>query len=169
MRLLDVHTCVGDYSHDTAVVIRSAAGGFAVVAVMLQPPSSSSAAQPNPCLAAALAHVPDTPQAEAGCPSSVDPQQLLPAGAAAARFVHYSGSLTTPPCSEQVDWLVWEQPLPVTDKQVSAGTCSSRNAEQHTLVASGNVASSRQACTGQLLFNDVTLGYAHAHSFYLPA
>lgn len=95
----------------------TATGGFAVVAVMLQPPSSS-AAQPNPCLAAALAHVPDTPQAEAACPSSVNPQQLLPAGAAAARFVHYAGSLTTPPCSEQVDWLVWEQPLPVTDKQV---------------------------------------------------
>lgn len=103
------------FCYVTAAV--AAAGGFAVVAVMLQPPSSS-AAQPNPCLAAALAHVPDTPQAEAACPSSVNPQQLLPAGAAAARFVHYAGSLTTPPCSEQVDWLVWEQPLPVTDKQV---------------------------------------------------
>jgi carbonic anhydrase len=103
------------------------AGGFAVVAVMLQPPSNSSEVQPNPCLAAALAHVPDTPQAEAACPCSIDPQQLLPAGAAAARFVHYSGSLTTPPCSEQVDWLVWEQPLPVTDKQVSAGTRHAHN------------------------------------------
>jgi carbonic anhydrase len=88
------------------------------VAVMLQPPSSSTAAQPNACLAAALAHVPDTPPTEAACPSNVNPQQLLPSGAAAERFVHYSGSLTTPPCSEQVDWLVWEQPVPVTDKQV---------------------------------------------------
>ncbi|KAF6251940.1 alpha carbonic anhydrase [Scenedesmus sp. NREL 46B-D3] len=95
-----------------------ATGRFAVVAVMLQPSSKGSSAQPNPCLAAALAHVPATPQAEAACPSSVNPQQLLPAGAAAGRFVHYTGSLTTPPCSEQVDWLVWEQPLPVADQQV---------------------------------------------------
>jgi carbonic anhydrase len=102
------------------------------VAVMLQPPSSNSAVQPNPCLAAALTHVPGTPQAEAACPSSVDPQQLLPSGAAAERFVHYSGSLTTPPCSEQVDWLVWQQPLPVTDKQVSAGTCPASNSVQRT-------------------------------------
>eukprot|EP00882_Tetradesmus_deserticola_P013931 GHRQ01014798.1.p2 GENE.GHRQ01014798.1~~GHRQ01014798.1.p2 ORF type:complete len:113 (-),score=34.03 GHRQ01014798.1:1574-1912(-) len=88
---------------------------------MLQPPSTSAAVQPNPCLAAALAHVPETPQTDSACPISVDPMQLLPAGAAAGRFVHYSGSLTTPPCSEQVDWLVWEQPLPVAPEQVREG------------------------------------------------
>ena len=33
-------------------------------------------------------------------------------------YVHYAGSLTTPPCSEGVDWFVMTTPMAVTDKQV---------------------------------------------------
>ena len=33
-------------------------------------------------------------------------------------FVHYPGSLTTPPCSEGVDWFVFMQPIKVPDAQV---------------------------------------------------
>eukprot|EP00878_Enallax_costatus_P019696 GHUV01020786.1.p1 GENE.GHUV01020786.1~~GHUV01020786.1.p1 ORF type:complete len:333 (+),score=85.23 GHUV01020786.1:274-1272(+) len=92
-------------------------GGFLVLGVMLQPPKSASRQQPNPCLAVALEHVPREPQTEADCPTPVNPAQLLPAGLAAGQFVHYQGSLTTPPCSESVDWVVFEQPLPITDQQ----------------------------------------------------
>ena len=33
-------------------------------------------------------------------------------------FVHYPGSLTTPPCSEGVDWFVFMQPIKVPDSQI---------------------------------------------------
>jgi carbonic anhydrase len=34
------------------------------------------------------------------------------------RFYHYSGSLTTPPCSEQVRWFVAERPLTLSKAQI---------------------------------------------------
>jgi hypothetical protein len=33
-------------------------------------------------------------------------------------YVHYAGSLTTPPCSEGVDWFVMTDPILATDEQV---------------------------------------------------
>ncbi len=32
--------------------------------------------------------------------------------------VHYDGSLTTPPCTEQVNWSVWEDPIELSQKQI---------------------------------------------------
>lgn len=45
---------------------------------------------------------------------------LLPASSAplSRPFVHYTGSLTTPPCSEEVDWFVFTEPIKVPDRQV---------------------------------------------------
>lgn len=95
------------------------AGGFAVVGVLLQPPEGGGGTA-QPCLAAALAHVPGAPKDEAACPVPVNPLSLLPVGAGTQPrpFVHYTGSLTTPPCSEGVEWLVLTEPLPVSDAQV---------------------------------------------------
>lgn len=33
-------------------------------------------------------------------------------------YFHYIGSLTTPPCSEGIDWFVMANTVQVTDKQV---------------------------------------------------
>jgi len=33
-------------------------------------------------------------------------------------YFHYIGSLTTPPCSEGIDWFVMAQTVKITDKQV---------------------------------------------------
>ena len=35
-------------------------------------------------------------------------------------FYHYSGSLTTPPCSEDVRWQVMKQPVEVSRSQIAA-------------------------------------------------
>eukprot|EP00877_Chromochloris_zofingiensis_P000860 jgi/Chrzof1/10775/Cz05g11220.t1 len=90
-------------------------GALAVLATLLQPTSN----QDNQCLQVALQYAPTTPRAEAPCPVLVNPMQLIPEPTGGARHcVHYIGSLTTPPCSEQVDWCVFEQPVLVTAPQV---------------------------------------------------
>jgi carbonic anhydrase len=62
------------------------------------------------------------------CASSsqvLDPTLLLPTarrgGDSEIRsrgYVHYPGSLTTPPCSEVVDWFILSDPISVSDHQV---------------------------------------------------
>ena len=46
----------------------------------------------------------------------VDPTGLLPDDRTSYR---YAGSLTTPPCSEGVDWLVMRESIEVSDDQVA--------------------------------------------------
>lgn len=59
-------------------------------------------------------------RARAQATRPLDPLTLLPAdnGKGHRPYVHYAGSLTTPPCSEGVDWFVMTQPIRVTDRQV---------------------------------------------------
>jgi carbonic anhydrase len=105
------------------------AGAFTVLAVLLEAAPASSqqqqqeqqASRPNPCLAAGLASVPSTAGTSAPCSSAVNPADLLPpAGPGREQYVAYRGSLTTPPCSEGVDWLVWTQPVALPQQQVDA-------------------------------------------------
>ncbi|MGM9950179.1 MAG: carbonic anhydrase [Lysinibacillus sp.] len=35
-------------------------------------------------------------------------------------FFHYNGSLTTPPCTEDVEWVVFEQPIEMSKEQIEA-------------------------------------------------
>lgn len=58
-----------------------------------------------------------TPKAIEG--ASVDPAKILPENAA---FYRYMGSLTTPPCSEGVHWVVVEKPLEASREQLAAMT-----------------------------------------------
>jgi len=48
----------------------------------------------------------------------VDPQDLLPADT--AHYYHYIGSLTTPPCSENVQWYLLKQPAQASKDQIEA-------------------------------------------------
>ncbi|CAG0912634.1 unnamed protein product [Notodromas monacha] len=48
---------------------------------------------------------------------TVDPLKLLPESKA---FWNYEGSLTTPPCLETVNWIVFKTPLTVSKEQISA-------------------------------------------------
>lgn len=46
---------------------------------------------------------------------------LLDIGDANSRYFRYEGSLTTPPCTENVYWTVFSTPVPVSPQQVSRG------------------------------------------------
>jgi carbonic anhydrase len=50
-------------------------------------------------------------------PSPLDPIKLLPPSL--KRTWRYSGSLTTPPCSETVDWIVCDEPIAVDDADIA--------------------------------------------------
>ncbi|MGO7424740.1 carbonic anhydrase family protein, partial [Rhizobium ruizarguesonis] len=49
----------------------------------------------------------------------VDPNGLLPKE---LTYWSYEGSLTTPPCSEIVDWMVLRQPIEVDERDIRAFT-----------------------------------------------
>lgn len=48
----------------------------------------------------------------------IDPQDLLPIDT--AHFYHYTGSLTTPPCTENVQWFLLKQPVTASSDQIKA-------------------------------------------------
>ncbi len=48
----------------------------------------------------------------------LNPKDILPADT--ANYYHFSGSLTTPPCSENVQWYVLKQPAQASKEQITA-------------------------------------------------
>lgn len=97
------------------LVHKNAAGDLAVVGVWLDGGGSDNAA-----FAPVFSHLPATegePEAVAG--ETVNADSLLPADRSYYRF---NGSLTTPPCSQNVKWIMESQPVQVSDAQIAAFT-----------------------------------------------
>jgi carbonic anhydrase len=88
----------------------NAAGKLAVVGVFIKPGARHDG------FAAIIAAAPKT-EGSATLAAPVDPRSFLPKSP--ARF-RYEGSLTTPPCSEIVDWNVFEQPIDVAAGDIKA-------------------------------------------------
>ena len=92
-------------------VHRNFAGNLAVVGALM------TAGRPN----AAFNKIVTTMPAQAGAPvkaaAGIDPNRLLPAQRG---YYRYSGSLTTPPCSEVVDWLLLREPVQVAKADIDA-------------------------------------------------
>lgn len=58
-------------------------------------------------------------QTDANGVAQINHQQLF--GCTTSRlFYHYRGSLTTPPCTEGVDWFVYREPLPLKRSEYNA-------------------------------------------------
>jgi carbonic anhydrase len=94
------------------LVHKSADGKVAVVAVMLKPGAANATVQQL------WDHMPVTPgpdQAVAG--ADVNPADLLPPGFA---YYTYTGSLTAPPCTEGVTWIVLKSPVEISPAQIVA-------------------------------------------------
>ncbi len=85
-------------------------GRLAVVAVLLD---RGGAAQP--LIQTVWNNLPLEKGSEVSVRGDIDMNHLLPAD---RRYFTYMGSLTTPPCSEGVLWLVLQQPVPVAQDQI---------------------------------------------------
>lgn len=85
-------------------------GNLAVVAVLLQE------GEPNPAVATTWSNIPAVKEKEASLDGvEIQAEQLLPAN---RRYYTFSGSLTTPPCTESVTWLVMVNPMTASKEQI---------------------------------------------------
>jgi len=95
------------------LVHRDPEGRLAVVGVLLERGSV------HPVMQTVWANLPLEKGDEVAAQVMLDPSHLLPAD---RRYFTYMGSLTTPPCSEGVLWMVMQQPVPVSQDQVAVFT-----------------------------------------------
>lgn len=87
--------------------------GLAVLGVMLTP------GRANPAFAKIVATMPSQEGPAVKTDAALDLRKLLPARRG---YYRYEGSLTTPPCSEVVDWLVMAEPVTVAESDIAAFT-----------------------------------------------
>lgn len=91
-------------------VHQNAAGGLAVVGVLMEPGAAN----------ATFNKVVSTMPAKEGkekADAAIDPNKLLPEK---LTYYRYPGSLTTPPCSEIVEWVLLTEPVKVGEADIAA-------------------------------------------------
>lgn len=92
-------------------VHRNAAGSLAVIGVLMATGKS------NPVFNKVVSTMPQKEGPEVKADAAINPNGLLPS---ARGYYRYSGSLTTPPCSEVVHWLLLTNPIQVADADVAS-------------------------------------------------
>ncbi|HEY0857245.1 MAG TPA: carbonic anhydrase family protein, partial [Albitalea sp.] len=92
------------------LVHQDAEGRLAIVAVLLERGGA------QPVVQAVWNNLPLEKGEEQAAQVGIDLNQLLPAERG---YFTYMGSLTTPPCSEGVLWMVMKQPVPISADQLS--------------------------------------------------
>lgn len=108
------HTVDGHLADmEIELVHRSAEGKLAIVSVLF----NENANAPNATLAELLPSLPAKPGTSQQITDMVSTGGLLPADRG---YWTYIGSLTTPPCTEGVQWFVLEQPMTVSRRQLTA-------------------------------------------------
>ncbi|HWL28711.1 MAG TPA: carbonic anhydrase family protein [Burkholderiaceae bacterium] len=98
------------YPFEAHLVHADASGNLAVIGVMFEHGA------PNAGLQKLWADMPKDKNAATELKSAFAPADILPA---ARDYFRFSGSLTTPPCSEGVRWLVLKSPMTVAPDQVA--------------------------------------------------
>ncbi len=92
-------------------VHKNAAGELGVVAVLIR------AGRPNPALEPLFRHLPRAGERIIVDDLSLDLAGVLPKSLG---YYDFSGSLTTPPCSEGVHWMVLKEPVTLSARQIDA-------------------------------------------------
>ena len=106
------HTVDGEsFPAELHIVHRNADGNLAVVGILLKEGTENAAYQPF------ISNLPaeKTDVKDAGV--TINAMDLLPSVGTTFR---YSGSLTTPPCSEGVNWLLMTTPIELSAQQLTA-------------------------------------------------
>lgn len=88
-------------------------GELAVVGVMIENGTSNSA------LGAVLDNMPQQEGSSPTVNATINPSSFLPA---TKSYYTYAGSLTTPPCSQGVKWIVLNNPITASQAQIDAFT-----------------------------------------------
>lgn len=99
------------YDMEVHLVHKNDKGELAVVGVMLQGGGSNKALEP------VWSSISKEANKEVALTAQFNPADLLPAKQS---FYHFKGSLTTPPCSEGVNWFVMKEAINVSAEQVKA-------------------------------------------------
>jgi carbonic anhydrase len=106
------HTVNGNsFAVELHLVHQADGGALAVIGVFI------AGGAENPALVPLLAALPSKENREVRLRAPFDPATLLPEDRRAYR---YTGSLTTPPCSEGVTWLVMQTPITASGQQIAA-------------------------------------------------
>jgi carbonic anhydrase len=106
------HTINGKASAlEMHLVHRNAKNQLAVVGVMMEKGAT------NPLIEQIWQHIPTVGKTNVVKNSTINATKLLPNNKA---YFSYAGSLTTPPCSENVKWNVLIEPIQVSEKQIEA-------------------------------------------------
>jgi carbonic anhydrase len=92
------------------LVHQNNAGEIAVVGVLIKSGSK------NPQMAQVWSNIPGEGETKAS-KTMVDASKFLPEN---RNYYRYSGSLTTPPCSEGVKWVLFETPIEASPEQIEA-------------------------------------------------
>ncbi|QLA06964.1 carbonic anhydrase [Enterobacter ludwigii] len=98
-----------NYPLEGHFVYKDETGSLAVLALMFQDGNENSE------LAKVLQKLPARVSQSASLKQEVDIKAMLPENLA---FYRFSGSLTTPPCSEGVVWMVLEEPVSASHEQI---------------------------------------------------
>ena len=99
------------YEMEAQLVHKAEDGSLAILAVLLELGSE------NPVIQAALNNLPLERNGEVAPPGKlIDPSAMLPAD---RRYYTFMGSLTTPPCTEDVLWLVLKQAQQISREQLA--------------------------------------------------
>jgi carbonic anhydrase len=108
---LSEHAIEGEaFPMEAHFVHQSRTGDLAVLGVFLM------IGEPNEALEPIWANMPKQ-QGEASTATVIHPIELLPYDETSYR---YAGSLTTPPCSEIVSWIVYKEPVEISAAQLKA-------------------------------------------------
>lgn len=99
------------FAAELHIVHKNADGGLAVVGILLDQGMQNDAYQPF------IENLPTEKSDAKDAGVTIDASDLLPAVQTTFR---YKGSLTTPPCTEGVNWLVMTTPVEISSEQVEA-------------------------------------------------